>query len=60
MVTTTRLHNDIDEMLPGLVADRRYLHEHPELGCEEFVTSAFVTDRLTSTRGGGDPDRNQR
>jgi metal-dependent amidase/aminoacylase/carboxypeptidase family protein len=46
MVTTTRLHNDIDEMLPGLVADRRYLHENPELGCEEFVTSAFVIDRL--------------
>jgi metal-dependent amidase/aminoacylase/carboxypeptidase family protein len=46
MVTTTQLHNDIDEMLPGLVADRRYLHENPELGCEEFVTSAFVIDRL--------------
>lgn len=46
MVTTTRLYNDIDEMLPGLVADRRYLHENPELGCEEFVTSAFVIDRL--------------
>lgn len=46
MVTTTRLHDDIDELLPGLVADRRYLHENPELGCEEFVTSAFVIDRL--------------
>jgi amidohydrolase len=48
MVTTTRLHDDIDELLPGLVADRRYLHENPELGCEEFITSAFVTDRLTA------------
>jgi amidohydrolase len=48
MVTTTRLHDEIDELLPGLVADRRYLHENPELGCEEFVTSAFVIDRLTA------------
>lgn len=46
MVTTSRLHEDIDELLPGLVADRRYLHENPELGCEEFITSAFVIDRL--------------
>lgn len=46
MVTTTRLHDDIDELLPGLVADRRYLHENPELGNEEFITSAFVIDRL--------------
>ncbi len=48
MVTATRLHDEIDEILPGLVADRRYLHENPELGCEEFVTSAFVIDRLQS------------
>ncbi len=46
MVVLTNLHDDIDEILPGLVADRRYLHEHPELGCEEFLTSAFVIDRL--------------
>ena len=48
MLTTTRLHDDIDELIPGLIADRRYLHENPELGCEEFVTSAFVIDRLRS------------
>ncbi len=46
MVTVTRLHDEIDEILPGLIADRRYLHENPELGCEELVTSAFVIDRL--------------
>ena len=46
MVTATRLHDEIDEILPGLIADRRYLHENPELGCEEFKTSAFVIDRL--------------
>lgn len=48
MVTATNLHTEIDEILPGLIADRRYLHENPELGCEEFITSAFVIDRLTS------------
>ncbi|MBA3377773.1 MAG: amidohydrolase [Chloroflexia bacterium] len=46
MVTATRLRDEIDEILPGLIADRRYLHENPELGCEEVVTSAFVIDRL--------------
>lgn len=48
MVTTTTLHAEIDEILPGLIADRRYLHENPELGCEEFITSAFVIERLQS------------
>lgn len=46
MVTATRLHNEIDEILPGLVADRRYLHENPELGFQEFNTAKFVTERL--------------
>ena len=40
------LHEEIDEILPGLVADRRFLHENPELGFQEFKTAAFVTDRL--------------
>jgi metal-dependent amidase/aminoacylase/carboxypeptidase family protein len=34
--------------MPGLVADRRFLHQHPELACEEFATAQFVTERLTS------------
>lgn len=42
----TSIANEIDEILPGVVADRRYLHENPELGFEEKVTSAFVIDRL--------------
>ena len=46
MVVLASLHSEIDEILPGLIADRRYLHENPELGCEEFKTSAFVIDRL--------------
>lgn len=42
----TSIANEIDEIHPGVVADRRYLHENPELGFEEQVTSAFVIDRL--------------
>jgi amidohydrolase len=36
----------IDEMMPGVVADRRHLHQHPELAFHEFETAAFVADRL--------------
>lgn len=40
------LHDAVDEILPGLVADRRHLHEHPELGTQEHETARFVADRL--------------
>ncbi|MCO5219920.1 MAG: hypothetical protein M9909_13940, partial [Thermomicrobiales bacterium] len=40
------IRQDVDELMPGLVADRRHLHEHPELGFQEFETAAFVKDRL--------------
>ncbi|MGC4105213.1 MAG: amidohydrolase [Thermomicrobiales bacterium] len=46
MVTAVQLKNDADEILPGVVADRRWLHEHPEVGMHEFETAAFVTQRL--------------
>ena len=36
----------IDEMMPGVIADRRHLHQHPELAFHEFETAAFVADRL--------------
>ncbi|MGN6030404.1 MAG: M20 metallopeptidase family protein [Thermomicrobiales bacterium] len=39
---------DVDEILPGVVADRRWLHEHPELGFHETETAAFVLQRLES------------
>ena len=48
MQTVPRLHDEIDELLPGLVADRRYLHEHPELGFQEHNTARFVADRLAA------------
>lgn len=48
MVATADLKSDVDEIVPGVVADRRHLHEHPELGMKEFETSKFVIDRLKS------------
>lgn len=46
MVTMPRLHETVDEILPGIIADRRHLHENPELGFQEVKTSGFVADRL--------------
>jgi amidohydrolase len=48
MVTVPRLVEDVDEILPGVVADRRHLHQHPELGFQEYETSRFVAERLES------------
>ncbi|HEV2527105.1 MAG TPA: amidohydrolase [Thermomicrobiales bacterium] len=39
-------HAAVDEILPGMVADRRHLHEHPELGFQEYETARFVAGRL--------------
>lgn len=44
--TTADLHKDIDEILPGVVANRRHLHEHPEMGFQEFETAKFVAGQL--------------
>lgn len=41
-----RLKAEIDEMVPGMVAMRRDLHEHPELAFEEVRTSGIVAQRL--------------
>jgi len=48
MVAQTRLHDEIDEILPGVIADRRHLHEHPELGFQEVETAKFVAERLAA------------
>ncbi|MCO5214538.1 MAG: amidohydrolase [Thermomicrobiales bacterium] len=45
-MTLPTLPPDVDEIVPGVVADRRYLHENPELGFDEHVTSKFVVERL--------------
>lgn len=41
-----RLDKAAEAVLPDVVAWRRHLHEHPELGNQEFRTSAFVAERL--------------
>jgi len=40
------LRSDIDEIMPGVIADRRYLHTIPELGLELPKTAAYVLERL--------------
>ena len=45
-VTRPRVRDDIDEILPGVIADRRHLHQHPELGFQEVETARFVEERL--------------
>ena len=44
--TIEHLRDTIDEMMPGVIADRRWLHQHPELGYQEHKTAAFIIDRL--------------
>jgi amidohydrolase len=44
----SRLRGDVDEILPGVVADRRQLHMHPELGFHEIETSKYVVNRLAA------------
>ncbi len=48
MVLATEFRKDVEEILPGVVADRRHLHENPELAFEEYETSKFVAERLAS------------
>lgn len=40
------LNRDVDEILPGVIADRRFLHQHPELGFQEHETAGYVVERL--------------
>lgn len=46
MSTATSLRPDFDEILPGVVADRRHFHQNPELAFEEVKTAAYVAERL--------------
>lgn len=45
-MATATIRADIDEILPGVVADRRHLHQNPELAFEEYETAKFVAERL--------------
>lgn len=46
MITATTIKQEFDEILPGVVADRRHFHENPELAFEEVKTAAYVAERL--------------
>lgn len=46
MVDVAALREIAEEIGPGVVADRRYLHQHPELGFQEENTARFVAERL--------------
>ena len=48
VATVERLRGDIDEIMPGVIADRRHFHEHPELGFQEFETAKVVAERLAT------------
>ncbi|MGN6030573.1 MAG: M20 metallopeptidase family protein, partial [Thermomicrobiales bacterium] len=45
---STSLLAEVDEILPGVIADRRHFHEHPELGFQEVETAKLVAERLAS------------
>ncbi|MBX3071227.1 MAG: amidohydrolase [Thermomicrobiales bacterium] len=47
-VADVSFKDQVEEILPGVIADRRHLHQHPELGFQEHETAAFITERLTS------------
>ena len=46
MAVKMAIHDAIGEWEPELIATRRDLHMHPELGLEEFRTSGIVVGRL--------------
>jgi amidohydrolase len=48
MVNYAALREFAEEIGPGVVADRRYLHQHPALGFQEENTARFVAERLRS------------
>jgi amidohydrolase len=46
MAVLMSIHDEIGEWEPELIATRRDLHMHPEIGLEEFRTSGIVAERL--------------
>ncbi|WP_028007603.1 amidohydrolase [Solimonas flava] len=40
----------IDRAAPGVIADRRWLHQHPELSNREFETAKYVAGKLRALK----------
>jgi amidohydrolase len=47
-VTRVSIRDQVDKLEPDMVALRRDLHRHPELGHEEHRTAALVAERMTA------------
>lgn len=48
MSYNTKVLNKLaEDVIPFTLAARRYLHENPELGNQEFNTTAYIKDKLT-------------
>ena len=45
-MTTTPIDQAVERISRQLIDDRRYFHQHPELGMEEINTSRIVAERL--------------
>lgn len=50
MIGGIELGQEIDALKPGLIALRRELHQHPELGFEEVRTAAVLAGRMRGLR----------
>lgn len=42
------INAEVKQLTPRLVATRRYLHQHPELSCQEIETSRYIQSQLTA------------
>lgn len=42
------LNAEIDAIFPKVVAIRRHIHQHPELSFQEYETSAYIQEQLTT------------
>lgn len=42
------LNAEIDAIFPRVVAIRRHIHQHPELSFQEYETSAYIQEQLTT------------
>ncbi len=47
-MTSFDLHAESISLVAQLVADRRHLHQHPELSFSELATTQYIAKRLTS------------